>query len=179
MVCECRYMKNVADVLEGIREQLPAFAAPVASALREEVERAYEKVVKYEGRGRIEAVWKASAESVRSSPWHTQGPLLHIPTDAVLAPVVVSSSTMQRGRCLRVGLPVLHSMYRRRTYALLSICVLQRADCCCVGVGEAQTDHGERATASAASHGVCVVEGEHTAGPGRASGAAVRVLRHR
>jgi hypothetical protein len=64
IVWQCRYVKNVADVLEGIRHQLPEHAAPIASELQKEVERAYEKIEKYEARGRMQAVWKATAESV-------------------------------------------------------------------------------------------------------------------
>jgi cation transport regulator ChaB len=71
VVWECRYMKNVADVLEGIRHQLPTHAAPIARDLQEAVEKAHEKVSKYQNRGQVEGVWKAREESVRHSPPHT------------------------------------------------------------------------------------------------------------
>jgi hypothetical protein len=93
VVWECRYMKNVADVLEGIRHQLPTYAAPVARALSEAVDKAHEKVEKYQNRGRMEAVWKARDESVRHSPQIT-----HHLRDFICACADVAP-TVQYGMC--------------------------------------------------------------------------------
>lgn len=59
-----RFIWNLAQVLEGIKDKVPPHAFPVAEELNNMVTLALSKLQEIDSRGRFEAVWNVRAEQV-------------------------------------------------------------------------------------------------------------------
>lgn len=60
----CRYMKNVGNVLEGIKGRVPAHGEPVVRELAALVGMASDKLSKYSNRGLGASIWHLRSETV-------------------------------------------------------------------------------------------------------------------
>eukprot|EP00892_Ulva_mutabilis_P009462 jgi/Ulvmu1/6889/UM031_0095.1 len=59
------FMKNVAHLLEGIKENVPERAAPVVRELATLVDMAFDKLTKYDARGAVSSIWHVRSEADR------------------------------------------------------------------------------------------------------------------
>jgi hypothetical protein len=89
-------MHDVSVVLEGIRDQLPPFIAPIANELCEVIESGREKVDKYEARGQMHALIRAGCEAVRGFSFCLHHPV-HILSDIKFATVSVARTDENDG----------------------------------------------------------------------------------
>lgn len=102
-------MKNVSDILENIKDQLPQYAAPVAKEMLDQVSYAREKVDKYEARSKANAAWHARAESVCHRGFPPS--LLHWALDAPILTFLLCGHRLCKTRAL------LHNCHGNRSEA--------------------------------------------------------------